>query len=260
MASDTYLSPRCGKGYTDVTYRCPRWLREILFCTATVPKYNVCLYDLCYIHIWIVHWCICARAFYDRFHWKCHTPEIHQIQKFKFPGTSSSETNVSIWFVPRDTEKSEVQDLVEFGDVAILVETVIREILFGTVTVAIYNVIWCNVYWIHIHCVWMYLCHHFTIGHTVFYCNSTCIYCDLMQIVLYIYEWYCAITLLWERMFCTVTVPMNKVFFSFHAICIVYIYIVYGCTCATTLLFLANSTMPSLYHFWRYDWVQSRWR
>jgi len=131
---------------------------------------------------------------------------------------------------------------------------------FGTVTVDIYNVIWCNVYWIHTHCVWMYLCHHFTIGHTVFYCNGTCMWSNLMQIVLYTYSWYCAITLLWERIFCTVTVPMHKVCSTFHAICTVHIYIVYRCTCATTLLFLASSPVPSLYHFWRYDWVQSWWR
>jgi len=34
---------------------------------------------------------------YDRLHWKCCTPEIHQIQKPEFLDTSSSETNISIW-------------------------------------------------------------------------------------------------------------------------------------------------------------------
>jgi len=34
---------------------------------------------------------------YDRFHCKCYTPEIHQIQNLKFLGTNSNWTNISIW-------------------------------------------------------------------------------------------------------------------------------------------------------------------
>jgi len=34
---------------------------------------------------------------YDRFHWKCYPPEIHQIEKLKFLGTDSNSTKISIW-------------------------------------------------------------------------------------------------------------------------------------------------------------------
>jgi len=74
---------------------------------------------------------------YDRFHWKCYTPEIHQIQKLKFLRNSNSLRlwfNLNLYkfklnhslkeFVPRDTEKSEFLNLMDFGGVAMSMESV----------------------------------------------------------------------------------------------------------------------------------------
>ena len=33
----------------------------------------------------------------DWFHWKCYTPEIHQIQKLQVHGTNSNQTKITIW-------------------------------------------------------------------------------------------------------------------------------------------------------------------
>jgi len=36
-------------------------------------------------------------SWYDNLHWKCYTPEIHQIQKLKFLGTNSNSTKISVF-------------------------------------------------------------------------------------------------------------------------------------------------------------------
>jgi len=38
--------------------------------------------------------CYSTSHTHDSFHWKCHTTEIHQIEKFKFLGTNSSFTEI----------------------------------------------------------------------------------------------------------------------------------------------------------------------
>jgi len=58
-----------------VLFMCPDDLHVLFMCTHT----HEC-----------VSWC-------DRFHWKCYTPEIHQIQKLKLLGTNSNEAKISIW-------------------------------------------------------------------------------------------------------------------------------------------------------------------
>ena len=64
---------------------------------------------------------------YDSFHWKYYTPDILQTQKLKFLTTNSIHIELKSQFecVPRDTEESKFLDLVDFGDVAFSVETVI---------------------------------------------------------------------------------------------------------------------------------------
>jgi len=60
---------------------------------------------------------------YDRFHWNCNTPEIHQIQD------SNSSVQIQIWpqsqfeFVPRDTGEIECLDVIRFKGVAFSVES-----------------------------------------------------------------------------------------------------------------------------------------
>jgi len=64
---------------------------------------------------------IIKKTIHDRFHWKCHTPETHHIQKLKFLDTNSSKIIIQIQptsqfeFVSQGTEKSEFLDLVDFG-------------------------------------------------------------------------------------------------------------------------------------------------
>jgi len=41
--------------------------------------------------------CPKLRTTYESFHWNCHTPEIHQIEKLEFLGTNSNPTKISIW-------------------------------------------------------------------------------------------------------------------------------------------------------------------
>jgi len=36
-------------------------------------------------------------SIYDRVHWKCHSPEIHPIEKLQFFGTKSNFTKILIW-------------------------------------------------------------------------------------------------------------------------------------------------------------------
>ena len=61
---------------------------------------------------------------YDNSHRKCYLPEIQHIEKLKFLGANSIQLKLQFEFVPRDTEKSEFLDLLDFGGVAISVETI----------------------------------------------------------------------------------------------------------------------------------------
>jgi len=65
-------------------------------------------YDALYIYVvknkMLWHICaICPHPYaittscYNRFYWKCYACEIHQIEKLKFLGINSNETNISIW-------------------------------------------------------------------------------------------------------------------------------------------------------------------
>jgi len=53
------------------------------------------------------------------------TPQIHQIQKLNSSVQIQLTSKSQFEFVPRDTEESELLALVDFGGVAISVETVI---------------------------------------------------------------------------------------------------------------------------------------
>jgi len=64
---------------------------------------------------------------YDRFHWKCYTSKIHQIQiqELKFLGTNWISTKISIWICTASSIWICTPDSVDFGGVVISVETVI---------------------------------------------------------------------------------------------------------------------------------------
>jgi len=62
---------------------------------------------------------------HDGFHWKCYTPEIHQIQKLKFHSTISNLSQKISESVLRDTKESEFPDVVSFGDVAFSLDSVL---------------------------------------------------------------------------------------------------------------------------------------
>jgi len=63
----------------------------------------------------------------DRFHCKCYNPTIHSIVwDPNSPVQIEIKPKLQFQFVPQDTEESEFLNLVDFGDVAFLVETVMR--------------------------------------------------------------------------------------------------------------------------------------
>jgi len=61
----------------------------------------------------------------DWFHWKCYTPETTKSRNFKCMVRIQIKPKSQFEFVLRDTEESEFLDLVDFGDVALSVESVI---------------------------------------------------------------------------------------------------------------------------------------
>jgi len=82
---------------------------------------RLCLCVCVYVYMHVLQMVlICA---YDRFHRKCYTSEIHQIQKLKFLDTIQIKPKFQFGFVPRDSGESEFLDSEDFWDVA-FVETV----------------------------------------------------------------------------------------------------------------------------------------
>jgi len=66
-------------------------------------------YKYVYTYIWIFT--------YDRFNWKCHIPEVLQIQKIRFLGISRYKFKLRFGFHLNSTKKFEFRDLVDFGGV-----------------------------------------------------------------------------------------------------------------------------------------------
>jgi len=72
------------------------------------------IYTHTHTYEYIYHIC---KSQYDSFHWKCYVPEIHTIEKLRFPGISLYKFTLIFWF--------ELLGLVDFGGVAFSVETII---------------------------------------------------------------------------------------------------------------------------------------
>ena len=65
---------------------------------------------------------------YDSIHWKCYTPEIHQMEKVKFLGTNANSNDISIWICTTRYWESEYLDLVDFGVVSFSVAPVMMSL------------------------------------------------------------------------------------------------------------------------------------
>ena len=104
---DVYLS-RCCVYYRLLSLRWCVYLSRC--CVYAVPYHirHIYIYStLLYVHFPLSYTTIFRILYskgeslptcsYDRFHSKCYTPKIHQIQKLKFLGTNSHSIKISIW-------------------------------------------------------------------------------------------------------------------------------------------------------------------